>query len=88
MAQAVGATETMREITVGEHAHFQIPALDDRGTPVGIDVRRVVETGITPLINTGIAGRKAGVGQVGAGVARAPIGCFTAALQALAELGS
>jgi uncharacterized protein DUF1116 len=88
MAQAVGATESMREITVGEHAHFQIPALDDRGTPVGIDVRRVVETGITPLINTGIAGRKAGVGQVGAGVARAPIGCFTAALQALAELGS
>jgi hypothetical protein len=88
MAQAVAATESMREITVGEHAHFRIPALDDRGTPVGIDVRRVVETGITPLINTGIAGRQAGVGQVGAGVARAPIGCFTAALQALAELGS
>jgi hypothetical protein len=88
MAQAVGATESMREITVAEHAHFRIPALDDRGTPVGIDVRRVVETGITPLINTGIAGRKAGVGQVGAGVARAPIGCFTAALQALVELRS
>ena len=48
-------------------------------------VRRVVETGTLPLINTGIAGRKAGVGQVGAGVVRAPLGCFTAALEALAE---
>jgi hypothetical protein len=75
----------MREITAGEHPHFRIPALDEQGTPVGIDVRRVVETGVTPLINTGIAGRKAGTGQVGAGVARAPLGCFTAALEALAE---
>ena len=60
MAEALAVTEEMREISAGEHPHFRIPALDERGTPVGIDVRRVVETGITPLINTGIAGRRAG----------------------------
>jgi hypothetical protein len=74
----------MREIVTGEHPQFRIATLDDRGSPVGIDVRRVVDTGILPLINTGIAGRTAGVGQVGAGVVRAPFGCFTAALEALA----
>jgi hypothetical protein len=84
-AEALRATEEMREITLGEHRHFRIPAQDDRGTPAGIDVRRVVATGITPLINTGIAGRKAGTGQVGAGTVRAPLGCFTAALEALAS---
>jgi hypothetical protein len=83
-AEARRATEEMREITLAEHAHFRIPALDDRGTPAGIDVRRVVETAITPLINTGIAGRKAGVGQIGAGIVRAPLACFTGALAALA----
>jgi hypothetical protein len=84
-AEALRATEEMREITLGEHPHFRVPAQDDRGTPAGIDVRRVVATGITPLINTGIAGRKAGTGQVGAGTVRAPLGCFTAALDALAR---
>jgi Protein of unknown function (DUF1116) len=88
MAEALAVTEAMRDISVGEHPHFRIPTLDERGTPVGIDVRRVVETGVTPLINTGIAGRRAGVGQVGAGVVRAPLGCFTAALEALAAEGS
>jgi hypothetical protein len=88
MAEALTVTETMREISVGEHPHFRIPTLDERGAPVGIDVRRVVETGITPLINTGIAGRRAGTGQVGAGVARAPLRCFTTALEVLAEAGS
>jgi hypothetical protein len=83
MAAALAITEEMREIAAGEHPHFRIPTLDDRGSPVGIDARRVVDTGILPLINTGIAGRKAGVGQVGAGVVRAPLGCFTAALEAL-----
>src|SRR5438067_5123121 len=85
VAEAMAVTAEMREICAGEHPVFRIPALDERGVPVGIDVRRVVETGVTPLINTGIASRKAGVGQVGAGVARAPLGCFTAALEALAE---
>jgi hypothetical protein len=88
MAEAIAVTETMRDICAGEHPHFRVPTLDERGTPVGIDVRRVVETGVTPVINTGIAGRRAGVGQVGAGVVRAPLGCFTAALEALAASGS
>jgi hypothetical protein len=87
MAEALAVTAAMREISAGEHPHFRIPTLDDRGSPVGIDVRRVVETGVTPMINTGIAGRRAGTGQVGAGVARAPLGCFTAALEALVEAG-
>jgi hypothetical protein len=82
--EALAATAEIREICAGEHPHFRIPALDERGAPVGIDVRRVVETGITPLINTGIAGRVAGVGQIGAGVARAPLGCFAQALEAFA----
>jgi len=85
LAEALRITEEMREITLGEHPHFRIPTQDERGVPVGIDVRRVVATGITPLINTGIAGRKAGTGQVGAGTVRAPFGCFTAALEALAN---
>ncbi|HEV8311242.1 MAG TPA: DUF1116 domain-containing protein [Methylomirabilota bacterium] len=84
LAEALRITDEMREITLGEHPHFRIPAQQDRGAPLGIDVRRVVATGITPLINTGIAGRKPGTGQVGAGVVRAPLGCFTAALEALA----
>lgn len=84
LADAVRITEEMAEICLGEHPHFKMPTLDERGTPVGIDVRRVVETGITPLINTGIAGRVPGTGQIGAGVVRAPLGCFEAALAALA----
>ena len=84
MAEAIAVTEEMGEICLGEHPHFRMPTLDDRGTPVGIDVRRVVETGITPLINTGIAGRIPGTGQIGAGVVRAPLACFEAALEALA----
>jgi hypothetical protein len=84
-ADAVRATEEMAEICLGEHPHFRMPTLDERGTPVGIDIRKVVETGIAPMINTGIAGRTPGTGQVGAGVARAPLACFTQALEAFAE---
>jgi hypothetical protein len=85
LADAVRITEEMAEICLGEHPRFRMPTLDDRGTPVGIDVRRVVETGVTPLINTGIASRQPGVGQIGAGIARAPLACFEQALGALAE---
>jgi hypothetical protein len=52
---------------------------------VGIDIRKVLETGITPMINTGVAGKIPGTGQVGAGVARAPLACFEKALEAFAE---
>jgi Protein of unknown function (DUF1116) len=81
---AVGYTRAMGEIALARHAGWPIPALELAGTPLGIDVRRVVETGIAPAINTGIAHRKAGVGQVGAGIARAPLACFEQALIALA----
>ncbi|HET6952835.1 MAG TPA: DUF1116 domain-containing protein [Acidimicrobiales bacterium] len=77
-------TELMYEVTLAEHPTWALPALDFRGVPFGIDVLRVVRTGVTPIVNTGIAGRVAGTGQVGAGLVRPPLGCFTAALAALA----
>jgi hypothetical protein len=84
-AEALQVTQEMRDICLGEHPHFRIASLDEQGTPVGIDVRAVIETGITPLINTGIAGRTAGTGQIGAGVVRAPFACFARALEAFFE---
>jgi uncharacterized protein DUF1116 len=83
--EALAATQRMYEITLAEHPAFQIPILSFRGTPVGIDVTRVVRTGILPVINTGIAGRAAGTGQVGAGLVSPPAEIFTAALEALAQ---
>ncbi len=82
---ALNASLEMYEITAAEHAQFTIPALGFRGTPVGIDLRRVVELGITPRVNTGIAHRQAGVGQVGAGLVRPPMEIFEEALVAFAE---
>lgn len=82
---ALNATLEMYEITVAEHQHFTIPSFDFRGTPTGIDIRKVVETGLTPRINTGIAHRQAGVGQVGAGLVRPPMAIFEEALVAYAE---
>lgn len=84
-SDATNATLEMYEITVAEHEHFTIPALDFRGTPTGIDIRSVVELGITPRINTGIAHRDAGIGQVGAGLVRPPAEIFEEALLAFAE---
>jgi hypothetical protein len=82
-AEAVATTRGMVEISAARHPQWRIPALEFAGAPVGIDARRVVETGIAPAINTGIAHRHAGVGQVGAGVARAPLACFESALVGL-----
>ena len=82
---AVGYTRAMSEISLARHPKWTIPALEFAGAPIGIDIRRVAETGIAPAINTGIAHRKAGVGQVGAGVARAPLACFEQALAAFAS---
>ena len=82
---AINATLEMYEITTAEHKQFNIPALDFRGTPTGIDVRKVVELGITPRINTGIAHKRAGVGQVGAGLVRPPLDIFEQALIAFAD---
>jgi len=82
---AINATLEMYEITFAESKFFTMPALDFRGTPTGIDLRKVVELGITPRINTGIAHKNAGVGQVGAGLVRPPISIFEDALVAFAE---
>ena len=81
-------THAMGEITFSENPEWTIPAMDHLGVPTGIDIRRVVETGIAPTINTGIAHREPGIGQIGAGVVRAPMDCFNQAVRALAaELG-
>lgn len=85
---AEAITHEMMEIAVGQSPHLRIPSLDFAGVPTGIDVRRVVETGILPIINTGIAHHKPGIGQVGAGVVRPPMACFVAALEALVEQGT
>jgi hypothetical protein len=84
-AEAVAATRAMSEITLARNPGWAIPALEFSGVPTGIDARRVAESGIAPAINTGIAHRKPGVGQVGAGVARAPLACFEQAVLALAR---
>jgi hypothetical protein len=83
MASARRATEEFRQICVGTSSRFTLPPLDFSGTPVGVDVRRVVELGITPRVNTGVLHASSGVGQIGAGVATTPLGCFTEALAAL-----
>jgi hypothetical protein len=78
-------TRAMGEITVGQNPEWTIAALDFAGVPTGIDVRLVVETGLAPIINTGIAHREPGIGQVGAGVVKAPMACFQQAVRAIAK---
>jgi hypothetical protein len=78
---AVRYTREMYEICHGEHNAYLIPALDFRGTPVGMDIRLINERSILPIINTGIAHKDPGIGQIGAGILRAPQQCFTRALE-------
>jgi hypothetical protein len=80
MADARRATEQMADICTAESARFKLPVLDFRGTPVGVDVRKIVELGTTPKVTTGILHASDGSGQVGAGVATAPLDCFVDAL--------
>lgn len=82
---ATNTTLDMYEITYGEHKFFTIPALDFRGTPTGIDIRKVVEKGMLPRVNTGVAHKEPGIGQVGAGVVSPPANIFEDALVAYAE---
>ncbi len=84
-SDAATFTRLMGEITVTSNPEWTIPAMDHIGAPTGIDVRHVVATGIAPTINTGIAHRLPGVGQVGAGVVKAPLACFEQAVVALAR---
>jgi len=84
-ADALDTTRRMYEITLARNADWTMPTLDFAGTPMGIDIRKVLETGLAPVINTGIAHREPGIGQVGAGTVRAPLACFTQALVAFAQ---
>jgi len=82
---AIAYTREMYHITLGIHGGFTLPPLNFTGSPAGIDARKVVDTGILPVINTGIAHKDAGVGQVGAGITRAPLECFIQAVQKIAS---
>ncbi len=84
-ADALLYTESMYEICFGESVKYQIPALDFRGTPLGIDVVKVIENNLVPVIDTGVAHKNPGVGQVGAGVVKAPAEPFIKAYHALAD---
>ena len=85
---ALATTRRMREITLTENPRWSVPVLDFAGVPTGIDVTRVCRTGILPQINTGMAGKRAGVGQVGAGLVTPPAEIFPKALARLAELAA
>jgi hypothetical protein len=84
-SDAIRYTQQMYEITLAENETYQIPSLDFRGTPTGIDLLKVVETGILPAINTGIAHKDPGIGMVGAGLVHPPQNCFHDALEAFVE---
>jgi hypothetical protein len=81
--QALGYTREMATITLGRNREYQLPALGFAGTPTGIDARAVLDANTAPIINSGIAHRRPGIGQIGAGIARAPLACFAAAVTAL-----
>jgi Protein of unknown function (DUF1116) len=83
MADALATTEDLDLICAGRSTRFRIPVLDLRGTPLGVDARRVVELGVTPSITTGVLHASAGTGQIGAGVAQAPLSCFVDSLMVL-----
>jgi Protein of unknown function (DUF1116) len=80
LREAADLTERLAAVCAGRSSRFKIPVLDNAGTPLGVDVRKVVELGTTPAVTTGILHRSAGTGQVGAGVAEAPLACFADAL--------
>lgn len=84
-SDALATTIRMRRITTRPHPAFPLPPLDFAGAPSGIDVLKVLDTGVLPVINTGIAHREAGIGQIGAGIVEAPAGVFVQAVRAVAE---
>jgi hypothetical protein len=86
-ADALANTRRMLQITLGQNSAFTLPALNFGGCPAGIDVRKVVDSSILPVINTGIAHKLAGIGQIGAGITHAPLSCFVKAVEALAFKG-
>lgn len=83
--EALAISNEMAEICMDHNPNLSIPSWDFKGAPLGIDIRKVVETGIVPIINTGIAHKEAGIGQIGAGTVRVPLECFHKALEALVK---
>jgi hypothetical protein len=84
-SDALKYTNEMGEICFGRHTDYTMPTMNFQGTPLGVDLRKVIETGITPIINTGIAHKEPGIGQVGAGILYAPLSCFEEAFEAFNE---
>jgi len=82
---AVRFTQQMGEISYGKSTNFMLATMNFEGVPLGIDIRKIAETGIVPIINTGMAHRKPGIGQIGAGVVKAPYACFEQALVAFTK---
>jgi hypothetical protein len=82
---ALGYTREMRRITTAAHPTYRMPALGFEGTSVGIDIRKVVQTNVSPIIDTAIAHREAGHSIIGAGLVRAPMACFKDALRAFGQ---
>jgi Protein of unknown function (DUF1116) len=85
VSDAVRYSREMYEITVTRNPGLSLPALDFAGAPCGIDVRKVVDSGIRPVVTTGIAHKEAGIGQIGAGIVRVPMACYATALSAMAQ---
>jgi hypothetical protein len=83
VTEAVAYSREMFEITFARNPALSLPNLDFAGAPCGIDIRKVVDTGIRPVLTTGIAHKQAGVGQIGAGIVRSPMDCFVKAVLAL-----
>lgn len=79
---AIAYSEQMYDITVGENTNYSIPTLNFRGGAYGVDIRKVIDTNVLPVINTGMAHKEAGIGQVGAGIVHPPVACFEEALLA------
>lgn len=85
VSQAVAYSREMYDITVARNGSLSLPNLDFAGAPCGIDIRKVVDNNIRPVITTGIAHKEPGIGQIGAGIVRAPMACFTQAVLALGQ---
>jgi len=83
--EALAYTREMKNITTATHPTYRMPALGFAGAPVGIDIRKVIQTGITPIIDTAIAHKEPGYPKIGAGLVRAPLECFKKALIAFSR---
>jgi len=82
-ALAEGLSRDARRIALGEHPDYRVPVLGDRGAPIGVDVRRVIETGVRPTIDIVMVHPEPGRGVIGFGLTQPPLECFTAAVAAL-----